>query len=155
MSQPTRRRSSRSRMAALVVAAFALISLGSTADAARSDVSGTIELQSDPELQSDLEARSYTSALSYGATARFDTSVSGRVAAKAYLYNNVVCVQDGTVVYQASNMDLSAGFVLVDQDGQNLVWDGGAAICYGTLVYRIDGRNPTVEFLDQTVFEVD
>lgn len=149
MSQPTRRRSSRSRMAALVVAAFALISLGSTADAARSDVSGTIELQSDPE------ARSYTSALSYGATARFDTSVSGRVAAKAYLYNNVVCVQDGTVVYQASNMDLSAGFVLVDQDGQNLVWDGGAAICYGTLVYRIDGRNPTVEFLDQTVFEVD
>ena len=153
MSQPSpspgRKRLVLTRMTALAVVAFALTSLSSTAGAARTDVSGTIALQSDPA------TRSITSALSYGATARFDTSVSGRMAAKAYLYTNVVCLQGDTVVYQASNMDLSAGFTLVDQDGQNLVWDGRAAICHGTLVYRIDGRNPTIEYLDQTVFEVD
>jgi hypothetical protein len=90
----------------------------------------------------------------YGDEVHFVTEVSGRQSPKGYLYNNVVCLQGDTVVYQASNLDLSAGFVLADQDGQNLVWDGRAAICYGTLVYRIDGRNPTIEYLDSVVFVV-
>ena len=93
--------------------------------------------------------------LKYGGTVSFDTTVSGRMAPKGYLVISLVCVQDRNIVYQVSLKDLSAEFTLVDGAHQNLEWDGGPARCYGSLVYRIDGRNPTIEYLDQTVFEVN
>ena len=151
MSQPisSRKRFGLTCMTALAVFAFASISLTSTAGAARSAVSGTIALHSDPSTLSS------PSGVSYGDTVRFDTSVSGRMAAKGYLANSVVCLQDGHIVYLSSTVDLSAGFELVDGLGNGLEWDGGPASCLGTLVYLIDGRNPTIEYLDQTVFEVN
>ena len=151
MSQPisSRKRFGLTCMTALALFAFASISLTSTAGAARSAVSGTIALHSDPSTLSS------PSGVSYGDTVRFDTSVSGRMAAKGYLVNELVCVQDRNIVYQVSLKDLSAGFTLVDGAAQNLEWDGGPARCRGSLVYRIDGRNPTIEYLDQTVFEVN
>ena len=75
------------------------------------------------------------------------------MAPKGYLVNQLVCVQDGHIVYQVSLMDLSAGFTLVDGN-EYLEWDGGPARCYGSLVYLIDGRNPTIEYLAEVLFEV-
>ena len=92
--------------------------------------------------------------LKYGGTVSFDTTVSGRMAPKGYLANSVVCLQNGNIVYQSSTVDLSAGFELVDGLGNGLEWDGGPASCIGALVYRIDGRNPTIEYLAEVLFEV-
>ena len=83
------------------------------------------------------------------------------MAPKGYLANSVVCVQNitpeqpkGKIVYLSSTRDLSAGFELVDGLGNGLEWDGGPASCIGTLVYLIDGRNPTIEYLAEVLFEV-
>ena len=148
-SHPLKRKVKFSRNRILIFALiFAVIGTSAVAIslAARSTVSGTIALRSD---------LSSPSGVSYGDTVRFDTSVSGRMAPKGYLVISLVCVQDRNIVYQVSAWDLSAGFTLVDQDGQNLEWDGGPARCRGSLVYRIDGRNPTIEYLAEVLFQVN
>src|SRR4051812_6996202 len=62
--------------------------------------------------------------LRYGGQASFTASVSGKTASRSYTYVNVVCLQNGKVVYQASSRDFGASFELTDQPGDGLVWDG-------------------------------
>jgi hypothetical protein len=96
-----------------------------------------------------------TSAVAYGGSAWFATSVSGKMASRSYVYVNVVCLQNGKVVYQASNLDVNAAFTLADQPGDALVWNGGAANCIGSLVYRIDyQKSSSISYLDKVNFDV-
>lgn len=142
------------RMVALVAGAFVLLSIGSAAYAARgSDVTGSIALAGDPVAT----AAAGGGGMSHGDTAFFAYSVDGKLSPKGYTYINVVCVQGETVVYQVSKWtdglyfeaDVDSGFEL-----SSATWGEGPATCYGTLVYRIDGRKPTIDYLDQTVFTV-
>ena len=81
--------------------------------------------------------------------------MSGKIAPNGYVHIQVVCFQGSNVVYNASSRDLDFAFLLVDQTGDNMDWDGNAADCEGWLVYR-DGkkRNPTILYLDSTGFAV-
>lgn len=86
----------------------------------------------------------------YGDTVTFTTTTD--VPHKGFTYTNVVCSQGTTVVFQSS----VAPFTLTDQAGQGLEWDGQAAECIGSLVYRVDkGPNTTITYLDQMSFHVD
>jgi hypothetical protein len=90
----------------------------------------------------------------YGDVVGFQTSVTGRLAAKSTVYVNVVCLQGTTVVYQASAPQ-GESFSLADQAGQGLEWDGTAADCIGSLVYRVDtGKTATITYLAQDAFSV-
>lgn len=110
-------------------------------------LTGTIDLAAPARVAADVTWPRY------GDVVGFATSVSGSVAAKSMVYVNVVCLQGGTVVYQASAPQ-GATFDLVDQAGQGLEWDA-AADCIGSLVYRVDkGQTTTIAYLDQESFGV-
>lgn len=95
-----------------------------------------------------------SSMLAYGGHVEFDTTVTGRLASRGYVYVTVVAKQGATVVYQWSGAP-SFSFPLVDQAGRGLDWGSGPAECEAWLVYRIDGRRPTVQRLDGVAFEVE
>lgn len=93
--------------------------------------------------------------LKYGGRVSFDTTASAYK--KGYTYVNLVCLQNAHIVYQASNVgSFSDGvFPLKDLGGQGLSWPGGGANCTASLIYRIDAqRNPTIEYIAKTTFDV-
>ena len=90
----------------------------------------------------------------YGNTARVGATITGQPANNSLIYVTVVCTQGGWVVYQASNAT-DFTFPLVDQDGQGLDWDGGAAKCSATLIYRVQkGKEAVITWLAQQPFDV-
>ena len=110
-----------------------------------SSVTGTIALSSTSRLAAGAEPR-------YGDNVRFDTTVNGRLASNSRVYVTVVCSQDGRVVYQWS---ADPGFTFPLQDQAGLEWNGGAASCSATLIYRISkSREDVITWLDQTTFDV-
>jgi hypothetical protein len=91
--------------------------------------------------------------VSYGDTVTFTVS-SSPLDRWSSLYTSVVCVADGRVVYQ-SMLPAGASFELVDQTGDNLHWNGEAAVCHGQLVVRtIKGRSDSLTWIADTVFDV-
>jgi hypothetical protein len=135
----------RLKVLGVVACCFALSAV--PAQAAPSGPTGSIELAQ----VTSLVDRSWPR---YGDSVFFETRVSGRLAAKSRVYVSVVCVQGVTVLYQWS-ADPSFTFPLVDQAGQGLEWDGGAASCTAALVYRVEsGKQPSISYLDQTAFAV-
>ncbi|MDH3707020.1 MAG: hypothetical protein OES57_13200 [Acidimicrobiia bacterium] len=109
-----------------------------------SEVTGTIDLMP----TAGAEAGAAPAGPHYGGTVEFDTTVNGDLAKKSSVYITVVCMQDDTVVYQYSGPEGTV-FPLADQAGQGLDWDGGAAECSATLIYKVDkGRTTTINWLD-------
>lgn len=133
---------------AAAVAAALIVTLGSPSGATPSTLTGTIDVAGAGDGD-----RSAAVALAYGDSASFTTSVQGRLDPKGELLVRVLCWQGGSVVYQWS-ADPAFAFPLVDQAGQGLEWDGGAASCTGELIYRIAGRRTVLQTLDQVGFEV-
>jgi hypothetical protein len=118
-----------------------------------SGVSGSITLDTGGSTM--LAASSTLPELKYGGEAHFKATVQGRQASGSTVYVTVVCTQGSTVVYQWS-ADPSFSFPLTDQAGQGLEWNGNAADCSGSLVYRQqNGKNVTITYLDTTAFKVD
>jgi hypothetical protein len=109
-----------------------------------SSVTGTIALSSTSRLAAGAGPR-------YGENVRFDTTVDGRLASNSKVYVTVVCSQDGRVVYQWS---ADPGFTFPLQDQAGLEWNGGAAACSATLIYRIYKKEDVITWLDQTAFDV-
>jgi hypothetical protein len=88
--------------------------------------------------------------LAYGDTASF-TVTTADVPKQAEVYVTVVCKQADRVVYQSS----VEPFVLVDQPGQGLEWDGAAASGVARLTAREErGKKAILHTLDEIAFEV-
>lgn len=112
---------------------------------------GTIELMPDGAAAATVDAAS-TAAYQYGESVAFQTTVDGRVSAKATVYVTVVCMQGNEVVYQYSG-DRDGSFPLADQAG--LEWDGGDASCEAWLIYRVEkGKSAEITMLDMVPFDV-
>ncbi|NNE73317.1 MAG: hypothetical protein HKN26_06620 [Acidimicrobiales bacterium] len=113
------------------------------------DVTGTIELMA---VESDDGGAAV--APSYGSTVMFATDINGELSSKSSVYVTVVCMQGAEVVYQYSGSTTSA-FLLFDQAGQGLEWNGGAADCSAALVHRVEkGKNTTITYLNTVEFAV-
>jgi hypothetical protein len=81
-------------------------------------------------------------------------AIEGRVAKNSRIYVTVVCRQPD-VVFQASNWT-DYTFTMTDLAGQGLVWDGSAADCTASLIYRVDkGRQVVHTILDDVPFAVN
>ena len=93
------------------------------------DVHGTVLLEGDGTVQ-------------YGDLAKFSTTMSGDVHEEAQGYVTVVCFQEDELVYQYS-AKRGVKFLLTDPLEPGFNWDGGAASCTASLIYRVpagDGR---------------
>ena len=129
---------------AAIMGLVAVIAGPALAGGKGSSVTGSIELASTARLAAGAGPR-------YGDAVRFDTTVDGRLASNSKVYVTVVCSQGGNVVYQWS---ADPGFTFPLQDQAGLEWDGGAASCSATLIYRIYKKEDVITWLDQAVFEV-
>jgi len=90
--------------------------------------------------------------LVYGGHVTFD--VTAEPLRRGFYHTSVVCQQGGAVVYQWSSRDLDFVYPLIDQAG--LEWDGAAADCSGSLVYREShGKKHTILYLASVPFHVD
>lgn len=117
-----------------------------------SGVTGSIELMAAPTALAASDAGGAD--LAYGGYAEFDARVDGKMTNNSSVYVTVVCSQGSEVVYQWSAA-ADFAFPLHDQAGQGLEWDGGAADCSGSLIYKVDkGRKYTLTTLDTTTFSV-
>jgi hypothetical protein len=93
--------------------------------------------------------------LKYGNTVTFITTTAGKMNPKGYLYVRVICSQDNKVVYQSSSRNLKFPFLLTDQTGDGLDWNGGPADCQADLIYSTNGnRNTVIQLLDSVKFPV-
>jgi len=125
----------------------------STTFAAPPGPSGTLQLASEATVARTSEGT--TGTLTYGESADFVATVDGKVSKQARIYVRVLCRQGGAIVYQYS-ADPDHSFPLLDQAGQGLDWDGGAADCEASLIYRVEkGRSAELSILDTTEFAVD
>lgn len=107
---------------------------------APSDVSGTVRL-------------SVPQPLHYGESAEFRSTVHG-AASESTSYITVACFQGEKLVYQRSAQQ-GVRFYLSDQYERDLEWDGGAASCSATLMYRTVGDGQVdVYILDAVSFDV-
>jgi len=135
----------------LGAAALSLAAAAATSLAAPSGPTGTIDLKTSgtQQLSAPLGSTSYR----YGGNVEFQTSVNGRTSGGT-LYVSVVCLQGSNVVYQWSG-DPAASYPLTDQAGDGLNWDGGAASCSGSLIYRVQkGKGFVFTTLDSVPFDV-
>lgn len=104
-------------------------------------VSGTITLANDRDLQ-------------YGDLANFRTTISGEEQDEAHGYVIVVCFQEEELVYQYS-AKRGVKFLLTDPLEPGFEWDGGAASCTASLIYRVPvGNSAELYMLESTSFEV-
>ena len=108
------------------------------------EVTGTIELASlDP--------------LTYGDTVSFNTAFTGTLLRKGRLYVQVLGSQDGRIVYQWS-ADRHFTFPLEQQAGLaalGLVFDPSRPADFtASLIYRVDGPQTIIQWLDYVSFQV-
>jgi len=92
--------------------------------------------------------------IEYGSSVEFRSSARG-VAGTAATYINTACFQKDRLVYQRSAQQ-GVSFLLRDQYERDLEWDGTAASCSATLLYRAPSDDVTVNVyvLDAVDFEV-
>ena len=110
---------------------------------------GSIELEA-----ASLRTADASTGPQYNSTVGFATTVEGRISSQARTYVTVICWQGDNVVYQYSAAP-DFDFPLVDQAGQGLEWDGGAASCDASLIYRVEkGRSAEITVLDAVLFDV-
>lgn len=116
--------------------------------AAQPTVSGTITLRPD-------------STLVYGGVLKVDAVVAGKLSPRGHSYIRTICRDplqslygSSLIVYQWSKdvtEGMAEGFSLIDQEGQNLQWDGQSVMCEAELLYQIEGsRNTTLLTLAST-----
>ena len=149
--QAIRRLRRRQRKVLVAIVGVALVASIPAALAGKGGgVTGSIELMSSGGL-----ALTATSGPSYGQGVAFATTVEGKPAAKSSVYITVVCKQGTTVVYQASG-SRDQTFVLADQAGQGLEWDGSDADCSATLIYKVKrGKSYDISWLDVDFFHTN
>lgn len=141
------------RLTVLIATALAVGALALPATADKSEgITGTIEVDTPARLA---DATVWPM---YGDTVGFRTTVEGRVAPKARLYVQVVCSQDGAVVYVWS-AETDFQFPIEQQDGfaaiGTLFDREQPSDCTGALIYREEtGRSRTITTLAQTAFGV-
>lgn len=139
------------------MAAVFLAMSGNILAAKSTGVTGTLTMSGD-ELSFASTASSDTSgSISpvYGDSVSFDVEVDGRLARNSWLYVTAVCRQQDTVIYQSSNWT-DFVFVMEDQLGQGLEWDGYPAECTASLIYRVEkGKEAVLQYLDSTSFDVN
>lgn len=120
-----------------------------------SSTSGGLNYAAKPAIYGSIALANPEAQLSYGDSVSFVTNVTGKLNPNAFVHLYVSCSQGGKIVYQSSSRDLNYSFLLQDQTGDNLDWNGEAASCGGWLVYRLyQGKNHTIEYLDSVKFEV-
>jgi hypothetical protein len=85
------------------------------------------------------EATAAAAGMEYGDHVSFDFSMSGKMAKNYYLTIRVTCTQGDTVVYKWFGQPDFA-FPLINQGGNTMYWDGGAAECEGALRYFANNR---------------
>lgn len=125
------------------------------AQARPSSPEGTIELQAmtESELEVSRSASLAEPGVSYGDEVSFATEVTG-VSNRATVYITVVCMQGLEVVYQTSG-STDESFLLMDQGGDNLSWDGQAADCGAWLQHSVKkGKGSEITNLDTDFFSV-
>ena len=90
----------------------------------------------------------------YGSLVQFSTSASGDMAKDSMTYIVVTCFQDDELVYQLAAQP-GVKFHLTDMLEPNYDWNGGAAECNASLIYRISkGETADLYMLDSTSFSV-
>ena len=91
----------------------------------------------------------------YGDSVSYEVNISGKLSKNSRVYITTVCGQDGLIVYQSSNWS-DYTFIMEDQTGQGLEWDGSEANCSANLMYRVKkGKGYIIEILDQDSFIVN
>jgi len=90
----------------------------------------------------------------YGNLLQFSSSVSGDMAKDSHSYIVVTCFQEDELVYQlAANPGVK--FHLTDMLEPGYDWDGGAAECNASLIYRVPkSETADLYMLDSTSFAV-
>ncbi len=90
-----------------------------------SAITGTLLLQTTAET------------ITYGDTINIATTVEGRQHANSTTYVTTVCKQSQNVIYASSASTPNPEFLLSDQLGDGLEWNGAAASCEAWLMYRV------------------
>jgi hypothetical protein len=90
----------------------------------------------------------------YGTLVQFATTASGDMAKNAHTYIVTACFQDDKLVYQLAAKP-GVKFLLTDMLDSNYDWDGGAASCNASLIYRVPKEaGADLYMLDSISFEV-
>lgn len=90
----------------------------------------------------------------YGNLLTFSLSLDDASSDTAQSYITVMCFQDKKLVYQVSAQP-GVKFLLTDPVDPRLEWDGGAASCNASLIYRVpSGTRAELYMLDSISFEV-
>jgi hypothetical protein len=92
--------------------------------------------------------------LHYGDTVSYKSKMSGVSVETGNTYITTVCFQGDNMVFQRS-VQQGVPIHLYDQIIEGLDWDGGAASCSATLMYRtISGGSINVYVVDSISFDV-